>query len=109
MRSFIFDMEDMPNVISFDLIITPNSAHVTQFVSHRYDLSVMRGRGQSVYRRLFTGMPCLLFVFTSGEHLSVELITLRVNKVRDPFSEYLPDLLIGHVRIFDRIMQRSRC
>ena len=101
MRSFILDMEDRPQRISFGLIIPPDSAHVTEFITHGYYLRVMRSRSKSVDSRLFAVTPTILFRDTFGE-----LVALRVHEVSYTVAELRTDLLHRHIGVLDRVMQR---
>ena len=107
-RRLVLDVEDIPDVIAFDLIIAPDRPHVTQFVPQRHDLRIVTCLRQPVNRRLLACMPGLFLVLTI-EQFPIDLVTLRMHQFRDPVTERFPDLLYRHVRIFDRVVQRCSC
>ena len=67
----------------------------------------MRRLCQTVYRRLFAGMPGL-FLILPIKQFTIDLVTLRVHEVCDTVAERLTQLLYRHVGIFDRVVQRRR-
>lgn len=105
MRGFVCYMENMPKLVAFDLIVSPDCAHVTQFISQSDHLGVMRSRRKAIYSKLLTCMPSLRFIRTAGEDLSVKLVTLGMDEVCYTFAERLAQLLKSNVCIFDCVMQ----
>ena len=96
---FILGMEDFPQFVSLRLVVSPDGAHVTEFIAQRHNLGVVRRRSEPVDSRLLAVVPRVLFADTFGE-----LITLCVDEFSYSVSELTADIFDRDIGVFDSVV-----
>ena len=99
-RSFVLDMEDVPEVIAFYLIVAPDGTHVAEFIAHGDNLCVAGGVFEVCDGGVFALVPAVFLADSFGEP-----VALAIYKFRNPIAELCAQLSDSDVSILDCIVE----